>query len=233
MRRPLCLMLALALSGPGPLRAQDPAAGADVEPPVIELEALSEASASASQVFTAQVVDDRGLGDVLLYQRRAGRRAFEPLVMTPIGDSAFYSAELETDPSDLRAIEYYVQARDLGGNRAVTGFAFDPFVRTLVRPVAVPGTLALGDVPVTVVPDGGRTGARARASAPDASPTSDVTADGGVKWWHVALGVVAAGTVAALAGGGGEGGGGDTGGGSPSGTGGTVPLTIDLGEPAR
>ena len=238
MRRPFCLLLAAALAGPGGAAAQARAPGlatsADIEPPVIELEALGQAAAAGSQVFTAQVVDDRGLRDVLLYHRRAGRQPFTPVAMTAVGDTAFHSVTLETDPADLRAIEYYVQARDLGGNRAVAGFAFDPFVRRLEAAPRAPssGALALGAVPVTRVPAGARIGAPGTGgsgTARTAERSPPVATDGGINWWYVALGAVAVGTLAATAAGGDDGG--SDGDASPVGD--TVPLTITLGEPAR
>ena len=224
MRRPLRLFAALALAGleiaAGTARAQVGAGGrttdADVEPPVIELETLDEVRAADSQVFTAQVVDDRGLRDVRLYHRRAGKQAFEAATMRAVGDSAFHSVTLATDPADLRAIEYYVQARDGGGNRSVAGFAFEPFVRRLTPAAPAP----LARAPAT--PDAA--GSAEPAPARDAGPSLGSR----VRWWHVALGVVAAGTLAALAGGGG-GGGSD----GVADTGETVPLTITLGEPVR
>ena len=223
MRRPLRLFAALALAGleiaAGTARAQVGTGGratdADVEPPVIELEALDEVRAADSQVFTAQVVDDRGLRDVRLYHRRAGKQAFEAATMRAVGDSAFHSVTLATDPADLRAIEYYVQARDGGGNRSVAGFAFEPFVRRLTPAAPAP----LARAPAT--PDAA--GSAEPAPARDAGPSLGSK----VRWWHVALGVVAAGTLAALAGG--DGGGSDGTGTSEE----TVPLTVTLGEPAR
>ena len=225
MRRLPCLTLALALAcaeiGTGVARAQGVTTDADVEPPVIELEALGEAAAAASQVFTAQVVDDRSLRDVVLYHRRAGDGPFERAVMRPLGVSAFHSVALATDPADLRDIEYYVQARDVGGNRSVEGFAFEPIVRRILPAPAVAGSLA------------SREGAGERR-APDASerragPAEPAPSIGSkVRWWHVALGVVAVGSLAALAGGGDDGGSGSD---APSGP--TVPLTVNLGVPGR
>ena len=91
----------------------------DVEAPIIELEALAETEADGSQVFSALVADDQQLKDVTLYHRRSGQQAFTRQDMEPLGDTGYYSATLTTDPSDLRAIEYYLQARDEGGNRTV------------------------------------------------------------------------------------------------------------------
>ena len=229
MRRPLCLTAALALTcleiASGVALAQQGTSGVDTEPPVIELEALDQAVAGDSQVFTAQVADDVGLRDVRLYHRRAGEVPFASAAMRPVGTSAFHSVTLPTDPDDLRDIEYYVQARDDGGNRSVAGFAFEPFVRTLSAPAP---DAALAGVPVTPVPADRRVDARASRPAPESGPSIGPR----VRWWHVALGVVAVGSLAALAGdGGSDDGAAPAGDGVPGGP--TVPLTITLGEPGR
>jgi len=184
----------------------------DATPPLIEHEPLERAEAASRQAFTAQVVDDRDLLDVTLYHRRQGERAFAPVAMTALADSAFFGVGLDTDPRDLRTIEYYLQARDLGGNRTVSGFAFDPWQRDLMEvPHAQGGTRSPG--------------------ASNASLGGDVDRDapriGAVRWWHVALGALAVGTLAALAGGSGGGGSGGSGGNDADG----VPFTITLGEP--
>ena len=229
MRRPLCLTVALALTcleiASGVALAQGAAPGVDAEPPVIELEALDEAVAGDSQVFTAQVADDVGLEDVRLYHRRAGDVPFASATMRPVGTSAFHSVTLPTDPDDLRDIEYYVQARDGGGNRSVAGFAFEPFVRTLSAPAP---DAPLAGVPVTSVPADRRMDASTARAASDTGPSTGSR----VRWWQVALGVVAVGSLAALAGGGdSDGGATPAGDGAPGGT--TVPLTVNLGEPRR
>lgn len=103
----------------------------DSTPPVIELEELVEGVADLSQVFTVQIAEDGVLSDATLYYRREGQQPYLSAPMIPLGSSGFFSVSIETDPDDLRPIEYYVQARDEGGNRTVSGFAFDPYVRTL------------------------------------------------------------------------------------------------------
>ncbi len=160
----------------------------DVNPPVIELEELSESRAEPSQVFTAQVADDRVLKDVTLYHRRNGQSAFTAAPMRPLGDTGYFSVTIKTDPTDLRTIEYYLQARDEGGNRTVNGFAFDPIQRTLKA----------DDIPVRQ-----NTGASKHTGSTSAS-TSEVEsgiapATGKNRWWKVALGVVAIGALVSLA----------------------------------
>ncbi len=151
----------------------------DTRSPVIELEAVAEAEAEQTQVFTAQVADNRIIKDVILYYRREGQQAFTPVPMSAIADSGYYTVSIETDPTDLRAIQYYVQARDEGGNRTVEGYAFDPYTRVLIENKTVIST--------------------APAVVADTPATS-----GGVRWWQVALGVVLVGAVVGAASSGGS-----------------------------
>jgi len=103
----------------------------DIEAPLVELEFVEVAPADINQIFTVQAFDDIGLGDVSLHHRRTGENAFIKTIMTPVGDTGYFSVAIDTDPNDLRSFEYYAQALDLNGNRTVSGFAFDPFVREI------------------------------------------------------------------------------------------------------
>ena len=175
----LAMVLAITQTGFSPAMAQT---APDVESPIIEIEAVLEADAGSTQVFTALVADDRSLKDVTLYHRRAGRQAFDRALMLPRGIAGYYSVELATDPDDLRPIEYYVQARDQGGNRSISGFAFDPYQRkinasnTVVEPVELT-TPAEPVVKATVTPID-------VASKPERKSSN-------TKWWAVGLAVVA------------------------------------------
>lgn len=190
------LVLILTLSTATSTLAQS---SPDTRSPVIELEAVAESLADQSQVFTAQVVDDRILKDVILYYRREGQQAFSPVPMNPIGETAYFTTSVETDPTDLRAIEYYVQARDEGGNRTVQGYAFDPYTRVLIANKAVI------KAPTTT------------AAATNTPIESTNTSSGGIRWWQVALGVVLVGALASAAGGG-----------NSSSNEGGVPLTVTV-----
>lgn len=165
----------------------------DTRSPVIELEAIGEAQADKSQVFTVQVVDDRLLKDVILYHRRDGQQAFSRVVMNPLADSAFFTTSITTDPTDLRSIQYYIQARDEGGNRTVQGYAFDPYTRVLIA-----NNTIIDNQPIV--------------------PAETVSSSGGIRWWHIALGVIAVGALLSAADGGDSGAGDD----------GTVPLTVNV-----
>lgn len=214
----LCHRLSVALAALlcvgvvlSPLHAQTAANDRpDVTPPMIEFEPLTEAVADRSQVFSAQVADDRALESVSLHYRRAGRDAFRRALMDPIGSSGFYSVTVPTDVDDLRAFEYYLQAIDEGGNRTVFGFAFDPLRRELL-PVGKPTASA------TPLP---RDAPEIVASSTPKSTETPAAGTSNRRWWAIALSVVAVGAVAALAS---DSGGGDNG---P-----TAPLRVDLQEP--
>lgn len=189
------LVFVLSLSNATFVVAQSSAANGspDTRSPLIELEAVAESQADNSQVFTAQVVDDRLLKDVILYHRREGQQAFSPTIMNPIGETAYFTVSIETDPSDLRTIQYYIQARDEGGNRTVQGYAFDPYNRELIANTAI-------------------------INAQVVEPVEATSTKGGIRWWHIAVGVVLAGALASTAGG-------SSGGSSDDGS---VPLTISV-----
>jgi len=151
-------------------------------PPVIELEELANATADDTQVFTAQIGEDNELQDATLYHRREGQLAFQAVPMVALGSTGLYSVSIATDPTDLRNIEYYIQARDTAGNRTVNGFAFDPYIRTLTSPSAAQGGTAQS------------TGNNAGSLDAQAAPFYKR------RWFQVAVGVVAVGILASTVG---------------------------------
>jgi hypothetical protein len=162
------------------------AQGIDTLAPVIELEELVDGIADNSQVFTVQIAEDEILKDATLYYRRQGQLPFTAAEMKPLGNTGFYVASIATDPADLRSLEYYVQARDAAGNRTVSGFAFDPYVRTL-RPSPALGPIDSPD-PAPVL-------------APPEQQTSDIPLLR-QRWVQITLGVLAVGAIASLSSGG-------------------------------
>ena len=184
-------LVACALALPGGASAEGASGELDVEPPLIEHEVLAEAASGARQSFVAQVVDDRELESVRLHWRRAGETGFEALAMTRVSRSSTWIAQVPTEPEDPRAIEYWIEARDAGGNRTVRGFAFSP----LVRRVAVPRDTRAGGP-----------GRPRDARAPTPTPSGDGEPGGRNVLW-VVLGALGAALVlgVALSGGGGGG----------------------------
>ena len=152
----------------------------DTTPPVIVLDELANGVADSSQVFTIQVNEETELQDVTLFYRRAGEQAYTSVPMSPLGTRGLYTVSLSTEPSDLLDIEYYVQARDAAGNRTVSGFAFDPYVRSLA-----PATLSTAPPAVVEEPI---------APAP---PSVQSTSFFKRRWVQVTIGVVAVGVLAA------------------------------------
>jgi hypothetical protein len=160
----------------------------DTMAPIIELEELSEGVADRTQVFTVQIAEEVELEDATLYYRREGQLPFTPAPMLALGDTGYYSVSIPTDSTDLRTIEYYVQARDKSGNRTVSGFAFDPYRRTLkpaLNPLQQQGNLPLQPAPV--IRDTG-----------SESPLLQR------RWVQITLGVLAVGVIASLVSDGGD-----------------------------
>lgn len=170
----------------------------DTFAPVIELEELAQGVADLSQVFTVQIAEDVSLKDATLYHRREGQLAFTPSLMAPLSNTGFFSVTIPTNPSDLRSIEYYIQARDEAGNRTVNGFAFDPYTRTLSE-----SPLTISADPISNI-----------SSAENQPSTAPVFYKR--RWVQITLGILAVGAVASLASG-------DDGDDST-----VVPLTINL-----
>ncbi len=105
----------------------------DIDPPVIDHEALESGVPGEPQTFNAIVVDDRGLQHVMLFYRDRTGVQYQSVAMDRTADSSAYSATIETSSTQQR-IEYYIEALDTGGNRVLKGFPFFPLVRQLVAP---------------------------------------------------------------------------------------------------
>lgn len=163
-----------------------PAMGQSIDTvgPVIELEELAEGEADQTQVFTVLIAEDTLLRDATLYYRRQGQLPFTPAPMQALGDTGYYSVSVPTDNTDLRTIEYYVQARDTSGNRTVSGYAFDPYQRRLQPSSKIPTDAA---DQTTVQP------------TPAPSEEASVPPLLRQRWVQITLGVVAVGILASLA----------------------------------
>ena len=161
----------------------------DTVAPIIELEELAEGEADLTQVFTVLIAEDVLLRDAALYYRREGQLPFTPAPMQALGDTGYYSVSIPTDKTDLRTIEYYVQARDEAGNRTVSGFAFDPYQRRLKPSSKITSS---SSTQTTVQPT------PTPPEEPNAPPLLKQ------RWVQVTLGVVAVGILASMASGGGS-----------------------------
>lgn len=182
IQRRLVFLLAGAaiVLGSGSAVAQNASTSADTTPPVIELEELADGVADSSQVFTAQIAEETELQDATVYYRRNGQEPYTAAPMQELGNSGLYSVSINTDPTDLRPIEYYIQARDTSGNRTVSGFAFDPYSRSLAP------ALVVRSRPQPVEED----------NEPESAPIATSTPFYKKRWFQVTLGVIAVGALA-------------------------------------
>jgi len=131
-RQFLCGLLSalLALSSVLLPTVQAQSGSLDLTPPVINYDPVRSGGAGELQVFTAEVLEDRVLLSVVLYHRFAGDVSYASSEMLSSGDN-FFSATVVTESTDVRDIEYYIEAEDADGNRTIRGFSFDPLVRQI------------------------------------------------------------------------------------------------------
>ncbi len=102
----------------------------DIDPPVIDHEALETGIPGQPQQFSAVVIDDRGLSHVVLFHRDRSGAQYQSAEMEQVGNTSEYTAQIETSLGQ-NSVEYYIEALDIGGNRVLKGFPFFPLVREL------------------------------------------------------------------------------------------------------
>lgn len=165
----------------------------EISGPTIEIDELSNAVADSSQVFTVLIRERSQLREAVLYHRRAGQLPYVPATMQAVGKTGYYSVSIPTDSTDLRTIEYYVKAGDLRGNWAVSGFAFDPYRRTLTQ-AAYPLQNSAAAINAPAIPAGNTITDNTPSALPAGTPPLLQR-----RWVQIALGVLAVGVVANLA----------------------------------
>lgn len=178
----LALALAISQVALSVAQAQTLSDDIDFDPPVIDHESLVSGISGEMQVFSAVVVDDRGLERVTLFYRAETGQDYRQAPMQRLSATDNYTASVDS-AENQKKIEYYIEALDTGGNRVLKGFPFFPLVRALEAPVAAPVVEQVATPP------------------PPAKSNSAL---------YLVLGVLAAGLIAGLASdSGGSGGGGD------------------------
>ena len=113
----------------------------DITAPVLLLDEIDQGVLGETQVFSARVTDDVALKSVTLFHRLSGDEAYIASSMNQVGSSDVFAVSLPSTTDDIRDIEYYLQVEDTGGNKSLSGFAFDPLIREMSfesRPAAVP-----------------------------------------------------------------------------------------------
>lgn len=124
------LAQAVTPSSPTAPPTRDWGAEIDIDPPVIDHEALETGVPGQSQKFSAVVVDDRGLKHVWLFHRAKSGAQYASVAMEQVGETSEFTVAIDTSLGQNR-IEYYIEAVDIGGNRVLKGFPFFPLVRQL------------------------------------------------------------------------------------------------------
>ena len=107
----------------------------DIEPPVIEFEAIDEGTLGDNQVFGATVLDNVAVSSVKLFYRFSESGQYRSQLMIMLGSSGIYTITIDNEavPADATFVQYYLEALDGVGNRSLQGFAFDPIERQLVE----------------------------------------------------------------------------------------------------
>lgn len=105
----------------------------DTVPPVINLEPVDNGFLGQNQIFTAMVTDDQTINSVILYYRLTGSAEYRTLEMQAPSGGDVYTATVEASTLDesISSIQYYIEAKDVAGNRTLQGFAFNPLERVL------------------------------------------------------------------------------------------------------
>lgn len=114
----------------------------DLEPPLIDHEALISGVSGEVQTFSALVRDERGVESVQFFFRMGTDGDFASIPMRLIPGTSNFVVTIDTSVQH-EVIEYYIEARDTGGNRVLKGFPSRPLVRDLSAPNgAQPGPAA-------------------------------------------------------------------------------------------
>lgn len=108
----------------------------DIDPPIIDHASLENGVAGELQLFSALVIDDRGIEYVDLYYRGSPDSEYNKTPMEAVAGTSNFAVTLDTVANQSK-IEYYIEAADTGGNRVLKGFPFYPLVRNLEIPKSV------------------------------------------------------------------------------------------------
>jgi len=136
LRRRIAALLAVLLSFSltvNPVLAQTAGpwgSDIDIDPPVIDHEALESGIPGQDQEFKALVIDDQGLKHVWLFHRDRSGAQYASVPMQRVDETSEFVVTIDTALGQNR-IEYYIEAVDTGGNRVLKGFPFFPLVRQL------------------------------------------------------------------------------------------------------
>lgn len=147
------LLFSVLVLTPSVAHAQD----ADINPPMIQIEAVDQGVQGEVQVFSATVTDDNQIASMNLFYRLGSDADYTSVPMTVVTGTDIYTASVDTADNSNNVIQYYMEAKDLEGNRTVQGFAFDPFERALTQNGASAGNAQAAAIPAANADTGGGT----------------------------------------------------------------------------
>ena len=94
--------------------------------PVIE-EIIVTTAPGAEHLFSAKVIDDVAVEQVLLYYREEGQaQQYRNVPLEQSPDDDWFHVEFGVSLPIDSVVDYYIQAKDNDGNRSVLGSKFDP-----------------------------------------------------------------------------------------------------------
>ncbi|MBV1881769.1 MAG: hypothetical protein KUG82_09060 [Pseudomonadales bacterium] len=127
----------LSLLIPLSLQAADLALPPDdvIAPEIQHLPLLEKIANNDSQIISATVTDDVAVQSVILFFRSSGTLTFNQRRMNRVGDTDIYSATLRTEELISSGLEYYIQAKDLAGNKILRGHSFTPLTIKIKRKI--------------------------------------------------------------------------------------------------
>ena len=129
---PLALLIPLSLQAADLALPPD-----DVSAPEVQHSPLLEKVANnESQIISATVTDDVAVQSVILFFRPSGIPTFNQRRMNRVGDSDIYSATLRAEELISSGLEYYIQAKDLAGNKILRGHSFTPLTIDIKHKIA-------------------------------------------------------------------------------------------------
>lgn len=127
--------------------------------PVIIHRQLQYGVAGELQTFIARVSADTDIDSVTLYHRIGSAGSYEPILMRSLVDAiGEYMIAVETPVNTTAAMQYYIEAVDVEGNKRNHAYAFAPFVIPLVQPAAPTPPTGPANVPALANNSGGISG---------------------------------------------------------------------------
>lgn len=171
----------------------------DLDPPQVDHIPVSSGVAGSAQSLSVKAFDSQGIASVTLLYRTSSEGEYKRVLMQQVIGTDNFTVEIESSIVH-RLIEYYFLVIDIGGNKVLNGFPYEPFSRVLTEP-----RIAVEDTQVeTELAENGEAPKVQRPASSDglATGTTKQSAQSKTALLWVVLGVVAIGALAASSGGG-------------------------------